>query len=828
MSTKTLRKRIALVAVSALGFGLMSAVPSSAATNFRASFTAPSTLDVTAAAVAAGTTSVSVGTLQIDLSTLDSSLDSGDTATVTMSSSAAGSDNFRDALSFSKTVVGASSAASLNLDAATGYNTLNNGTVTVANSANASETVILAPTANDFANASGRAYLNVNFAGLTAADTGDIVNFDITVASGGVISTFRQTLTLTVGPKTGTNTITPTTGLQTVNLGGSATVTRVVPISNVPANTATTARVFTLADSTGTPVSGGHTTFSVAATAVGGTVNCVRDSATQITCTPLKNALEGLLTITYTTTVNVASTATAGHAISVDASFTITIQPYTPTYSYSTATLVAGTGSYHVPASQGGDGIIWVPATAVGAYVARVDVDQFDQNNNAISNALFAKSVSATITGKGSFTEVTSASGNASVKTRSETAANNLLSGTSDLFDIWSDGTTGEGKVEISVDGVVLKTYTVRFFGDVAKVEATALRPVGTTAGGANGQVVGSALSGTNAVSTSGERFNGLAQSSVIGTVSALEVLSGAAATPSVTGIAVKVTDANGWVIPTAAPVVTSSNLTVVSSASRLFIDGGVTNMATAQISAGTFVQHFSYTTVAGSTSGATSNLTFTVVNSAGTAISSTAVAITVGGSLASGKLAFDKAAYMPGEVAVITATGLDAAGNKAADGQNLMGADFESSLNFTAPASFALVNGTRARTVYAPASAGTWTITATDAAGKTYTATAEVTNVAAAAKAAGDAAEAAAKAATEAATAAGDAVAEATDAANAATDAANAAAEAADAATAAAQDAADAVAALSTQVTELVSALRKQITSLTNLVIKIQRKVRA
>jgi trimeric autotransporter adhesin len=82
--------------------------------------------------------------------------------------------------------------------------------------------------------------------------------------------------------------------------------------------------------------------------------------------------------------------------------------------------------------------------------------------------------------------------------------------------------------------------------------------------------------------------------------------------------------------------------------------------------------------------------------------------------------------------------------------------------------------------------------------------------------------------AAADSATAAADAAAEATDAANAATDAANAAAEAADAATAAAQDAADAVAALSTQVTELVSALRKQITSLTNLVIKIQRKVRA
>ena len=75
---------------------------------------------------------------------------------------------------------------------------------------------------------------------------------------------------------------------------------------------------------------------------------------------------------------------------------------------------------------------------------------------------------------------------------------------------------------------------------------------------------------------------------------------------------------------------------------------------------------------------------------------------------------------------------------------------------------------------------------------------------------------------------AAADAAAEATDAANAATDAANAAAEAADAATAAAQDAADAVAALSAQVATLISGLKAQLTALTNLVIKIQKKVKA
>jgi hypothetical protein len=90
-----------------------------------------------------------------------------------------------------------------------------------------------------------------------------------------------------------------------------------------------------------------------------------------------------------------------------------------------------------------------------------------------------------------------------------------------------------------------------------------------------------------------------------------------------------------------------------------------------------------------------------------------------------------------------------------------------------------------------------------------------------ASATAAQDAAEVTAQAAV-------DAAAEATDAANAATDAANAAAEAADAATAAAQDAADAVAALSAQVAALISGLKAQLTALTNLVIKIQKKVKA
>ena len=124
-------------------------------------------------------------------------------------------------------------------------------------------------------------------------------------------------------------------------------------------------------------------------------------------------------------------------------------------------------------------------------------------------------------------------------------------------------------------------------------------------------------------------------------------------------------------------------------------------------------------------------------------------------------------------------------------------------------------IDGVATYTVYMPLSEGDLTLEWTTAAGLATANASKDRSVTVAVKSASG-------------NAATDAANEATDAANAATDAANAAAEAADAATAAAQDAADAVAALSTQVATLISALKAQITSLTNLVIKIQKKVKA
>lgn len=125
-------------------------------------------------------------------------------------------------------------------------------------------------------------------------------------------------------------------------------------------------------------------------------------------------------------------------------------------------------------------------------------------------------------------------------------------------------------------------------------------------------------------------------------------------------------------------------------------------------------------------------------------------------------------------------------------------------------------------------ATSGTANTSMADAAGYVGTTAVDATLAAGNSSASTTITFAAGSSATDVAQAATDAAAEATDAANAATDAANAAAEAADAATAAAQDAADAVAALSAQVATLISGLKAQLTALTNLVIKIQKKVKA
>jgi hypothetical protein len=212
-----------------------------------------------------------------------------------------------------------------------------------------------------------------------------------------------------------------------------------------------------------------------------------------------------------------------------------------------------------------------------------------------------------------------------------------------------------------------------------------------------------------------------------------------------------------------------------------------------------------------------------TVRNATGT-IKSAPVATRVEAAAATVKLSFDKATYLPGEAATIKVQVLDAAGlpvsgkthaNLFATGGITSNYAFGAGSDVLTATSITTDTDTvRSYRVFMPLVENTVTISAT---GGTSLPLAGQVVVTASAVVSNEAAKAATKASEEAAAAA-----------KAATDAALAASKAADAATVQAQAAVDAVAKLSADVSAMITALRKQITTLTNLVVKIQKKVRA
>jgi len=278
----------------------------------------------------------------------------------------------------------------------------------------------------------------------------------------------------------------------------------------------------------------------------------------------------------------------------------------------------------------------------------------------------------------------------------------------------------------------------------------------------------------------------------------------------SAAAINVTAKDPSGLLVPGATVYAFSSDATVATvSASAVGSTSAVSAFTLTGVAAGS-------TTI---TFGNASTLALSTVT--------TTQAVEVTGSIATTvTLTLDKANYAPGEKMTLTITAKDANGKPVADGSRAVIASPTSNvaLGGTVSATTTLLGGVATQTLYAPATSGSFTISATEGAATASTTKATLTVSATVTDAGADIAQAAA-----------DAAAEATDAANAATDAANAAAEAADAATAAAQDAADAVAALSVQVSEQIAglkaqndALRKQLIALTNLIIKIQKKVKA
>ena len=801
MSTKTTFKRIALVAVASLGFGMLSVVSASAG-NIQATW-AYGTLPTTNAAVgatitvpvtyaAATSTTDSVGDKWIIKAHISTMPTNGAANFVTTTSSVATS-----------ALVATESVATAAVGTANTSTTGASITVTNVAGATVAATVagtfsFVAPTAGYYVMTLTSTVLETDPAGVsapTATITDATVEFNV---SGGSL--------VQAGTGLGTS-----AGTQVSGRSSAANFC-------LPLGSAATSR-FLIAATGGsiTDVKAGASkadavNASSYTSATGVAQNTPSSYATGVTYTGLATVVHAHLTTLVTDCVTVAFTsADAGAAtvtvkdINVTTGVLTTVGTVTVTYgavavvSPSLSTVFIGQGNVRPTTVE--TVAIRVPKTAGVALAATsttgatIAVNVFDTAGNALVN----QAVTATITGSGLLT-LASGTGTGStgtVRTASLTATTQASASTA-VIGVTADGTAGVGTIVITAGGVTIATKTVTFYGAVATLTAT--------------QGVGIMRSGRTSASTT--------SSYVLGGSDATLPATSAIGVATATNISIVAKDVDGNVVPlAAAPTAVISDALVIGVVTITDCAGGGA-LTVCAAGAGNYIA--STTSAIGGVSGAKATVTFQTPNPAvaGTFLSTAALPFSLGGTALGGTvtMTLDKATYAPGERMVITYTAKDSAGNPVRDWTTVSDPSSNKAVSGLAGGIFVagkeIVGDEAGEYVYAPTVPGAFILTlgTGTATGAEITATATVSD----------------DAATAASSAAADAAAEATDAANAATDAANAAAEAADAATAAAQDAADAVAALSASVSAMVSDLKKQITALTNLVIKIQRKVRA
>ena len=285
-------------------------------------------------------------------------------------------------------------------------------------------------------------------------------------------------------------------------------------------------------------------------------------------------------------------------------------------------------------------------------------------------------------------------------------------------FGVWADGTAGTGSVTITVKDKVseatstLATKTFTFFGDVAKLAVAATNFTIGKAGSETGKSVAGRTE-------SGEVTNAGA-------------LNASTTTPA---FVVKLTDSGDRNVSMTAPTVVSSDANVVASGTCTEDNGSSATYS----SGGKGFYNCSFTSAVNAASGSKATLTIRTLDPAdatSTTYLTTTVAVTIGGSVATETISFDKTSYAPGEAMVITRTAKDSAGNPVADGTAAPAITFSKSVGGTAPGASTYVGGKKATsattpTVFAPAVAGAFTANATsgNTAGSAITASATVTD---------------------------------------------------------------------------------------------------
>ncbi len=335
---------------------------------------------------------------------------------------------------------------------------------------------------------------------------------------------------------------------------------------------------------------------------------------------------------------------------------------YTKALTWSAFSATSYVTASAVATNQAVDGNVYASATA-GTAATTISVTEYGNTGAALtsgSNSI-APAYSFSLAGVGT---LTSYSAGGSVSYVAGAAATNATPSVAVL----ADGRSGTGVVSVSVNGVVIKTVTIKFYGAIATLTAT--------------------------------------QSKFIVSTSGVTATAGTTTAEGVNAVQLVATDANGVKVPLTSATATSSNPLVI------FGSNGVVS----SYNAGAFNEGLSIAAVA--TSGQSASVTYSVVNSSLVTISSAPVTFTVGGGVASVTAAFDTATYAPGAKAVLTLTAKDSSGNAVADGSAAVAANGLASnlaAQGLANAAVSYSKGVASVTLYAPANSGAWTVSYTE-----------------------------------------------------------------------------------------------------------------
>jgi hypothetical protein len=722
MSTKTTFKRVALVAVASLGFGLLSVVPSNADITVQTVvYTAPGSAGTTEAATVAGV----IGTPLV--------------------------------ITVTNTITGVAGDIATDLPVLTGTATTAGSAVTVANSTHASVSATNAATQVITA---GSAAITVGVGNTTTVAvrtltfTPDLAGTYVftSAVAGTVITAGAITVTVaSTGPvitSTGGTSNVPGVAASVSGVGNGATFITL----RVQANALDTAYVVT----TSGVGSLFGTTPNVAGIAAGSTV--VLNTAGTIAggfAVPKGAVLPSV------TQFVVADAFTFNAISSVAGTQTVTVTPVGSTTPPSIMTITWGAAA--VPAVStttarlnAADGVV-ADGTDTPILVSRALATQAANIivtvRTAAGTALIGQTVSATITGSGLIRAVNGAAAGTGIAR----ATSVVTTGSVASVHVSADGTAGVGTITILVGTTVVATKTVTFHGAVATLTAT--------------QGVGVMRSGRTAASTEA--------SMTLGGVDPARTTALAVGQDTATNISIVAKDVDGNVVPLAAnPTAVISDAAVISAVNIAACTGVALTVCAS--GPGNFIANT--VSAVGGVSGAAATVTFRTPHPtvAGTFISTAALPFTLGGTKTGGTvtMTLDKATYEPGERMIITYTAKDSAGNPVHDWTTVGAPSSNKNIVGLNTAGIYVagkhVYGDEAgELTYAPVTPGAFLVTlgTGTATGASITATATVGD---------DAATAASTAAADAAAEATDAANAATDAANAAAEAADAATAAA------------------------------------------------